>query len=80
MEASKDWVQFVLDQPMAADPGKTWVYSSGATELLVEVLKKATGRQADDYAAEHLFAPLGIGASTGSGRRRATPIPRAAST
>jgi CubicO group peptidase (beta-lactamase class C family) len=60
MEASRDWVQFVLDQPMAEDPGKVWVYSSGVTELLAQVLKKATGRHADDYAAEHLFAPLGI--------------------
>jgi CubicO group peptidase (beta-lactamase class C family) len=60
MEASKDWVQFVLDQPMAEDPGKRFVYSSGVTELLAQVLKKATGRHADDYAAEHLFAPLGI--------------------
>jgi CubicO group peptidase (beta-lactamase class C family) len=60
MEASKDWVQFVLDQPMAEDPGKVWVYSSGVTELLAQVLKKATGRHADDYAAEHLFTPLGI--------------------
>ena len=60
MEASKDWVQFVLDQPMAADPGTTFVYSSGVTELFAEVLRKATGKQADVYAAEHLFGPLGI--------------------
>jgi len=60
MEASKDWIQFVLDQPMAAEPGSTFVYSSGVTELLAEVLRKATGKQADAYAAEHLFGPLGI--------------------
>ncbi len=60
MEASKDWVQFVLDQPMAAEPGSTFVYSSGVTELLAQVLKKATGKHADAYAAEHLFGPLGI--------------------
>lgn len=60
MEASKDWVQFVLAQPMADPPGTRFVYSSGVTELLAQVLKKATGRHADDYAAEHLFAPLGI--------------------
>jgi CubicO group peptidase (beta-lactamase class C family) len=60
MEASKDWVQFVLDQPMAAEPGSTFVYSSGVTELLAEVLRKATGKHADAYAAEHLFGPLGI--------------------
>ncbi len=60
MESSNDWVQFVLDQPMAAEPGSTFVYSSGVTELLAQVLKKATGKHADAYAAEHLFGPLGI--------------------
>jgi CubicO group peptidase (beta-lactamase class C family) len=60
MEASRDWVQFVLDQPMAAEPGEVFVYNSGVTELLAAVLKKATGQHADDYAAEHLFRPLGI--------------------
>lgn len=60
MEASKDWVQFVLAQPMADEPGKRFVYSSGVTELLAQVLKKATGLHADEYAAAHLFPPLGI--------------------
>jgi CubicO group peptidase (beta-lactamase class C family) len=60
MEARKDWIQYVLDQPMADDPGKTFVYNSGATELLSYVIRKATGKEADDYAKEHLFGPLGI--------------------
>lgn len=60
MEATEDWIQYVLDQPMADDPGKTFVYNSGATQLLSLVLEKATGKEADDYAKEHLFAPLGI--------------------
>jgi CubicO group peptidase (beta-lactamase class C family) len=60
MEASEDWVQFVLDQPMADEPGAVWVYNSGVTELLSFVLKMATGHEAHDYAAEHLFGPLGI--------------------
>ncbi len=60
MEASKDWVQYVLDQPIADSPGQRFVYSSGVTELLAQVLKKATGRHADEYAAVHLFGPLGI--------------------
>jgi CubicO group peptidase (beta-lactamase class C family) len=45
---------------MAEEPGRTFVYNSGATELLSAVLQKATGRSADDYAKEHLFEPLGI--------------------
>lgn len=60
MERSQDWVQFVLDQPMAADPGTTFVYNSGATELLSYLIKQGTGKHAHEYAAEHLFAPLGI--------------------
>jgi CubicO group peptidase (beta-lactamase class C family) len=60
MEARPDWIQYVLDQPMAEEPGKTFVYNSGATQLLSYLIKKATGKEADDYAKEHLFGPLGI--------------------
>jgi CubicO group peptidase (beta-lactamase class C family) len=60
MEAADDWIQYVLDQPMAAEPGTTFVYNSGATQLLSYIIRKATGKEADDYAREHLFAPLGI--------------------
>jgi CubicO group peptidase (beta-lactamase class C family) len=61
MERSDDWIQYVLDQPMAEAPGTTFVYNSGATQLLSYVLKRATRKEADAYAAEHLFGPLGIG-------------------
>jgi CubicO group peptidase (beta-lactamase class C family) len=60
MEASADWVQYVLDQPMATEPGTAFVYNSGATELLSYLLRKATGKDVADYAREHLFGPLGI--------------------
>ena len=60
MEAREDWIQYVLDQPMAEEPGRKWQYNSGATQLLSFLIKKATGREADDYAREHLFDPLGI--------------------
>jgi CubicO group peptidase (beta-lactamase class C family) len=60
MEASHDWVQYVMDQPMADDPGSKFVYNSGAAELLAQVFKKVTGKNVDDYADEHLFKPLNI--------------------
>jgi CubicO group peptidase (beta-lactamase class C family) len=60
MEASQNWVQFVLDQPMAAEPGEVFVYNSGATVLLDQVLHAATDRHAAAFAEEHLFRPLGI--------------------
>jgi CubicO group peptidase (beta-lactamase class C family) len=60
MESKRDWVEYVINQPMAAEPGKVWVYSSGVTQLLSHIFKKATGKNVDQYAAEHLFQPLGI--------------------
>ncbi len=60
MEGKDDWVRYVLEQPMAEEPGKVFVYNSGATELLSYLIGKTTGKQADDYAKEHLFGPLGI--------------------
>ena len=60
MEATHDWVQYVINQPMAAEPGKVFVYSSGVTELLAHIFKKVTRRNVDEYAAEYLFKPLGI--------------------
>ncbi len=60
MEWSDDWIQFVLGRPSDAPPGEKWVYSSGGSQLISGVIKKATGRFIDDYAELHLFGPLGI--------------------
>ena len=60
LEKSRDWIQFTLDQPMDADPGSKWVYNSGGSQLMSGVIRAATGRQIDTYAAETLFAPIGI--------------------
>ena len=60
LEQSKDWIAFTLAQPMDADPGTTWTYNSGGSALMAEIVRRATGRHIDAYAAEHLFAPLGI--------------------
>ncbi len=62
LEAQGDWIAFVLAKPMAADPGTTFVYNSGASHLLSGVVKDATGETIDAFAEEHLFAPVGIDA------------------
>jgi CubicO group peptidase (beta-lactamase class C family) len=61
METSQNWVQFMLDQPMIAQPGTKFNYCSGAVHLLSAVLQKATGMSAREFANQNLFAPLGIG-------------------
>lgn len=60
LEKSRDWIRFTLAQPMDADPGSKWVYNSGGSQLMSEVIRKATGQQVDRYAQQHLFGPLGI--------------------
>lgn len=60
LEASEDWVQFVIDQPMREEPGTRFDYNSGVSVLLGKVVREATGVRIDEYALERLFAPLGI--------------------
>jgi CubicO group peptidase (beta-lactamase class C family) len=60
MEATEDWVQFVIDRPMKDEPGKVFAYSSGATELLAYIFKRETGVDIEQYAHRYLFTPLGI--------------------
>src|SRR5437879_1857510 len=60
MEATDDWVQYVIDRPMAQEPGKVFNYSSGVSELLAYIFQKETGQDIEKYGAQWLFAPLGI--------------------
>ncbi|UFZ04072.1 beta-lactamase family protein [Bradyrhizobium ontarionense] len=57
---STNWVQYVLDRPMALAPGEAFYYSSGGTHLLSAIITKLTGKPASDYANDKLFGPLGI--------------------
>lgn len=59
-EASTDWVKFTIDLPMADEPGKVFNYASGNAQLLVHIFNKAVGKDIEEYAVQHLFAPLGI--------------------
>jgi CubicO group peptidase (beta-lactamase class C family) len=60
MYRSPDWVQFVLDMPMAQPPGSGFNYCSGCSHVLSAILQKATGMNPRDFAEQYLFQPLGI--------------------
>jgi len=55
-----DWVQLVLDRPMAAEPGTTFNYNTGVSHLLSAILQEATGMSTFSFAREYLFEPLDI--------------------
>lgn len=60
MEASDDWIQFVLNKPFDSNPGEKWEYNSGVSVLLGKVIKEITGKRIDQFAEETLFKELGI--------------------
>jgi CubicO group peptidase (beta-lactamase class C family) len=60
MEATDDWVQYVIDRPMAKEPGTVFNYSSGVSELLAYIFQKETGQDIEKYGEKYLFTPLGM--------------------
>jgi CubicO group peptidase (beta-lactamase class C family) len=60
MEATFDWVRFAIDRPMATEPGRSFRYNSGATQILSYIFRTATGHDIEEYAERYLFTPLGI--------------------
>jgi CubicO group peptidase (beta-lactamase class C family) len=60
MIRTRDWIQFVLDRPMAAEPGTTFVYNNGVPHVIAAILEDVTGESLKDFADETLFGPLGI--------------------
>jgi CubicO group peptidase (beta-lactamase class C family) len=61
MEAAPDRYRFILERPMAADPGAKWTYCGGATALLGRLIAKGTGEPLLAYCSRVLFQPMGFG-------------------
>jgi CubicO group peptidase (beta-lactamase class C family) len=55
-----DPIEYILAKPLVNEPGTSWYYSGGGTNLLGEVIRETTGMRMDDFAEKNLFAPLGI--------------------
>lgn len=60
MQASDDWVEFILNLPFDVDPGTRFDYSNMSSFLLSAILTKTTGMDTLSFARAHLFDPLGI--------------------
>jgi len=60
MHDAEDAVQYVLDLPMAEEPGTRFEYTNGVSHLLSCIITEKTNMTALEFARERLFAPLGI--------------------
>lgn len=59
-QSSKNWVKFILEQPVIHRPGSTFEYNSGNSHLLSAIIQKVSGGSTASFAEEFLFHPLGI--------------------
>jgi CubicO group peptidase (beta-lactamase class C family) len=57
---SKNWVRYVLAQPLIDEPGTRVEYSTGTSHLLSAILTKATKKSTWQFAQEELAKPLGF--------------------
>jgi len=83
MYDARDWVGFILDLPMAYEPGVATTYCTGGVVVLGYIISQKSGMALDAYANSYLFGPLGIrdsgwrrspdGAATGGGGLRLKP-------
>lgn len=57
---SRNWVDYVLSQPLIAEPGERMLYSTGSYHVLGAALAKASGKSLHTLARDWIGDPLGI--------------------
>jgi CubicO group peptidase (beta-lactamase class C family) len=57
---STGWDTFYLNRPMRSEPGKSFLYDSGAVIVTSSMLKNRTGKHAHEFADDTLFKALDI--------------------
>ena len=60
MTRSADPLRYVLSRKIVAQPGTTWRYNGGTTQLLGTIVQRATTQPLAEYAKAVLFSPLGV--------------------
>jgi len=54
-------MDYVLSRDLVAEPGTRFNYSGGDIQILVEILRNATGMTLAEFSGTCLFEPMGIG-------------------
>jgi len=63
MITARDSVQYILNRPMTAEPGKRFNYGNGDSHLLSAMIQKTSGISTWYFATRYLFRPIGIASS-----------------
>jgi len=63
MTNAEDRTAFAIALDQQHPVGEHWEYNNSAIQVLQGVLNRATGQTVNEFAAEHLFDPTGMGSS-----------------
>lgn len=55
-----DHVKYVLDLPMASQPGTTYAYGTGVSHVIGAIAANRSAQSIASFSDQYLFAPLGI--------------------
>lgn len=57
---SSDPIRFILSKNLVAAPGTRFIYNSGTTNVLGDIVRRKSGMLLTEFARRHLFSALGI--------------------
>lgn len=57
---SSDPIRFILSKNLVAAPGTRFIYNSGTTNVLGDIVRRKSGMLLTEFARQHLFNALGI--------------------
>lgn len=59
-QSFEESTRFWRDDPLEFEPGKHWMYSSFATNVLQGIVESVTGESFEDYLTVHVWRPAGM--------------------
>ena len=60
MFASADWIEFILERPLDADPGLRYNFNSGTGSILAKIVENASNQSFDGFLRDKLFNAINI--------------------
>ena len=60
MFASSDWVSFILNQPLEADPGFRYNFNSATGVILARIIQNISQQPFDQFLTDNIFDELGV--------------------
>lgn len=60
MANASDWIQYLLNKPMATTPNTSFLYNTGASCFISTLIDWNSPMNTKDFSNQYLFAPIGI--------------------